>query len=168
MRSFFRSKRWFNLTLAGFSFVAIGIAILYFQNYLWLEPCPYCILQRLAFGFLGGLFLVAGIHHPKGWGAKVYAGLIGVATMLGLFLSGKHSWLQLNHSDELDSCRQTTMQIEEFLDFDFIRELLFARGDCTKIDLELFGLSIPMWTFLAFLVIGGAGIVYNWIEWKRP
>ena len=38
---------------------------LYSQHQLMLEPCPLCILQRLAVIGLGLVFLIAGLHNPS-------------------------------------------------------------------------------------------------------
>ncbi len=155
------SIRSLNLLLAGLSASALLIAYLYFERTLLLPPCPYCILQRIAFLLLGGVLLLAGVHNPRSWGQWVYALLVGVATLLGLYLSGRHSWMQLQPAPLFGACQQTTLSITEVLDFDFVRNLLSADGDCSEIEWTFLKLSIPMWTFIAFLVIGGMGVINN-------
>lgn len=162
MNEFIVSRRSLNFVLAGLSFLAIGIAYGYFQKHLWLEPCAYCILQRLIFALLGGVFLWVGIINPKGaFFRRFYAILIALVTGVGLFVSGKHSWLQLNPNDSVFSCGQNALKLNEFFDYEFLRDLLLAKGDCSSIEWTFLGLSIPMWTFITFLIIGGVGVLIN-------
>src|SRR5262249_44318333 len=65
------------INFAGFAACAGLLAYaLYSQFQLGLDPCPLCIFQRVGVAALGVVFLIAALHHPKGWGAPVYAGLI--------------------------------------------------------------------------------------------
>ena len=41
-----------------------------------MDPCPLCILQRVAFIALGVVFLVGGLHAPRGGGRWFYVGLL--------------------------------------------------------------------------------------------
>ena len=53
--------------LAGFLGCAALIAYaIYTQLYQGLEPCPLCIFQRIAYAALGLVFLVGGLHAPRG------------------------------------------------------------------------------------------------------
>ncbi len=64
------------INFAGFLLCAalLGYA-LYAQFKLGLEPCPLCIFQRIGIVALGVVFLIAALHDPRGWGARVYAAL---------------------------------------------------------------------------------------------
>ena len=79
------------VAVACASMMAYGIY--YLQEELGLEPCPMCILQRIALISIGVTALVAAIHGPRDWGLKVYSGLIIlVATMGKLGGSMLASW----------------------------------------------------------------------------
>ena len=57
------------LNFAGFAICSglMGFA-LYAQHILLLDPCPLCVLQRVAVISLAILFLLAALHNPAGGG----------------------------------------------------------------------------------------------------
>ena len=82
--------------LAGFvlSYALIGAA-LYIEHGMLMMPCPLCILQRIAFAVLGAVFLVGGLHAPRGAvGRRVYGLLALVPSVAGAWLAGRHVWIQ--------------------------------------------------------------------------
>lgn len=153
------------LLLALIALGSIAVALFYFENYLLLEPCPYCMLQR---GIILLLALLLLVNSLLLWGdrgafaARLFPLLIAIVVGFGLFVSGKHSWLQLKPGPNLGYCEQTTLAITEVFDYQIIKDLLSVEGDCSVIDWSFLGLSIPMWTFLLFLFLGVAGIYANW------
>ena len=74
MRLLFRPRVWFFLValccagLLAFAF--------YVQYALFEEPCPLCILQRVAVMWIGLVALVASIHNPGRTGRFLYAALL--------------------------------------------------------------------------------------------
>src|SRR3972149_6931641 len=76
------SRRWGSL--AGFLACAglLGFAF-YLQYVKGLQPCPLCMLQRVAVASTGLLFLLAAIHHPARVGAWIYAGLTALVSLAG-------------------------------------------------------------------------------------
>ncbi|MDG6349296.1 disulfide bond formation protein B, partial [Luteimonas sp. 8-5] len=64
---------------AGFAACAllIGYAV-FLQFSAHLEPCPLCIFQRIAFAALGVVFLLAGLHAPRGAGGRRAWGALGL------------------------------------------------------------------------------------------
>ena len=57
--------------LAGFLGCAAILAYaIHTQLNLGLEPCPLCIFQRIAYAALGLVFLVGGLHGPRGAGGR--------------------------------------------------------------------------------------------------
>ena len=58
---------------------------LYVQFVQKLEPCPFCIFQRLAFAATGVLFLLGALHGPRGAGGRrVYGVLAFIAAAVGI------------------------------------------------------------------------------------
>ena len=57
--------------LLGFAVCAalLGYAF-YVQFQLGIEPCPFCIFQRIAFASLGIVFLLGGLHAPRAPGGR--------------------------------------------------------------------------------------------------
>ncbi len=56
---------------------------LYLQHVEQQEPCPLCILQRVAFIAMMAVFLAATLHGPGRTGAIVYGGLVFVTAAIG-------------------------------------------------------------------------------------
>ena len=94
---------------AGFFLIAAACAgamgfALYAQYGLRLEPCPLCILQRVAVISIGLLALFAGLHNPRGWGFRVWSALVVLAAMAGAGVSGRQLWLQSLPADQVPQC----------------------------------------------------------------
>jgi len=66
---------------------------LYSQHVLGYEPCPLCILQRVAVIALGALFLLAWLHAPRPRGARIYAVLLGMTALIGALVAWRHLWI---------------------------------------------------------------------------
>lgn len=70
---------------AGFVCCAalLGYA-LYVEHGMLMMPCPLCILQRIAFVFMGVFFLLGAIIGPRpGWLRIVNASLVGLGAVVG-------------------------------------------------------------------------------------
>ena len=148
------------LTGLGFAYHA--------QFYLGLEPCPLCIFQRLALFGLGVIFLLATLHNPADWGAKVYGALLGLSAAAGSGISARHVWLQHLPPEETPRCGPGLDYLLETLPLsETVREVLTGSGECAQVDWTLLGLSMPQWTLLLFLGLGVVGVVGNWRQGNR-
>src|SRR2546430_16075121 len=68
----------------GFVVCAGLLAYAYYLQYVeGIEPCPLCILQRVAVAGMGVVFLIAAFHNPGRIGAHVYAALLTVLGCVG-------------------------------------------------------------------------------------
>ena len=147
--------------LLGFAVCAalLGYAF-YVQFQLGIEPCPFCIFQRIAFAALGVVFLLGAVHAPRSPRARNAWGLLAlVAAGVGMGVSGRHSWVQL-HPPEMATCAPTwNFLVEQNSWLGVVRKVLLATGDCSSIDWKFLGLSMPMWC-LVFFVAMGLGAVY--------
>ena len=77
--------RYLNLLVALICAALLGYAY-WLQYTQFLDPCPLCIFQRVAFFALGLLTLVAALHNPGRRGRTFYAVLGGFFASLGLSL----------------------------------------------------------------------------------
>ena len=68
------------------------------------DPCPLCIVQRVAYIALMVIFLVAAVHGPGRTGAMVYGGLLVVCAALGGAIAARHVWLQHLPKDRIPEC----------------------------------------------------------------
>jgi disulfide bond formation protein DsbB len=139
----------------------------YFLQYVQgLEPCPMCILQRIAIFFTACIFLLAALHNPQRWGAKVYGVLLALTTGIGAVLSMRHIWLQyFIPEDTALACGMSyDYMMEVFSPFEALTMILRGTGDCTEVVWTFLGLSIPSWTLACFLILGAVGVTRNWMR----
>lgn len=141
------------LNLLGFAAcVGLMIAALALQYAQGLEPCPLCILQRVAVMLLGAVFLLAALHNPAAVGRRLYAAISLLIAATGAAIAGRHVWLQHLPPEEVPPCGPA---MDYILDtFPLGRALgiiLRGSGDCAAVDWTWLGLSIPAWTLVAFI-----------------
>ncbi len=151
------------LNLAGFLMCAalMGYA-LYAQYFLMLEPCPLCILQRIAVVGMGLVFLLAALHNPGGVGRFAYALLLVVPMSLGAIVAGRHAWLQMLPEEQVPACGPGLDYMwENFPLADVINMVFRGSGECADVDWQLLGLSMPAWVFIAVIALGSIGIWNN-------
>lgn len=151
------------LNIAGI-LICSGLMLfaLYAQYQLQLEPCPLCILQRVAVIALGIVFLVAALHNPAGAGRYVYAVLLAIPTIFGVAVAGRHAWLQTLPADKVPACGPGLDYMLESFPFQQVVEMVFTgSGECAKVSWSFLGLSMPAWVLLWVLVLGIAGIWNN-------
>ena len=143
---------------------ALLLAWAYYLEYVeGLEPCPLCVFQRLAFLGLGVVLLIAAAHHPRGWGAKSYGGLILVAAGAGVALAVRHLYLQSLPPDQVPACGPgLDYMLDTFPLLETIGTVLAGSGECAEVQ-KVWGLTIPGWTLMGYLGIGGLGIVTNFL-----
>jgi disulfide bond formation protein DsbB len=134
--------------------VSILSVALYLQHVKNLDPCPWCIVQRLAFISTGLIALVAALHRP-GPGGTIFYALIGAATALaGAVTAGYHIHLQ---GDPKLAAACMGSPVERLLDASkigqWIPPLLQYDGPCTLKPWDLLGLSIPEWSLVGFVTL---------------
>jgi disulfide bond formation protein DsbB len=130
------------------------------QNY---EPCPLCIFQRVEMFGLGVVLLIAGLHSPKGAGARVYAALGVVVAGLGVATAGRHVYLQNLPKDQVPQCGPGLDYIfDAFPVTDAVRMIFTGSGECADINWAFLGLSMPTWVLLWFVLLGALAVVANW------
>lgn len=146
------------LTCAGLMAYA-----LYAQHGLGLEPCPLCVLQRVAVLALGGLFLVAALHPAGAIGRRVYAVLLGFVALLGSGVAGRHVWLATLPPERVPACGPgLDFMLESFPLQEALSMVLSGSGECAKVSWRLLGLSMPAWVLIALLCLGVFGFACNW------
>lgn len=147
------------MTLGCLFCIGLLSAAFYFQYIDGLEPCPLCMMQRIAVFFTGVFFLLGAIHNPKGWGSRVYGFLITAAAGCGIGVAGRHVWIQHLPPDQIPECGASFDQLIQVLPlFDAIKKILKGDGECAKIDWQWLGLSMPEWTLLAFIGLTLVGL----------
>jgi disulfide bond formation protein DsbB len=145
----------------GFLVCAGLIAFAYYLEYFeHQEPCPLCMLQRVAYIDMMIVFAVAAIHGPARRGAIMYSGLLFVMAAMGAALAARHVWLQHLPPDKVPACGPgLEYMLERFPLGEALRKILAGSGECAEATWRFLGLSIAEWS-LAWLVVLGAFAVY--------
>ncbi len=142
-----------------FSLALFGVA-LYMQHVMKLEPCPLCILQRMAVMLAGGLFLLAFLFNPRATGSKLFSSLIALVAIAGSIVSGRHIWLQNLPPEQVPSCGPGfDFIIGNFPLTDAFNMIFSGSGECAEVSWQFLGLTIPAWTLIAFVVM-------LWLAWQ--
>jgi disulfide bond formation protein DsbB len=151
------------LNLAGFFTCAgmMGFA-LYAQHVLLLDPCPLCIIQRVATISLGLVFLLAALHNPGSVGAKIYGVLVTITAGFGVGVASWHVRLQNLPADDIPSCGPGFEYIvDNFPLSDALGMIFKGSGECAEVVWRLLGLSMPTWVIIGLGGLGIAGIYNN-------
>jgi disulfide bond formation protein DsbB len=142
--------------LACAGLLAFAYYLEYFQNQ---EPCPLCILQRVAFLDMAIVFAVAAIHGPKRRGAVVYSGLLFVMAAMGAAIAGRQVWLQHLPPDKVPACGPgLEYMLERFPLGEALRKIFAGSGECAEAGWRFLGLTIAEWSLLWFVVLGALTI----------
>lgn len=154
----FRPRVWFLLVLL-FCASVLGFA-LYVQHVEFLDPCPLCVLQRIAFIWIGAIALVAVIHDPGMKGRWSYAALVALGAIAGSLVAGRHIWLQSLPPGQVPDCGMSLNYMIESLPFtEVVTTLFYGSGECAKVDWTLAGLSMPWWTLFSYVAISAATLL---------
>ncbi|HYW04186.1 MAG TPA: disulfide bond formation protein B [Gammaproteobacteria bacterium] len=154
-------RRWLNL--GGF-LVCLGLLAYayYLQTVRGLQPCPLCIMQRVAFMGLGLVFLLAAVHNPRRWGRYVYAVLLLLIAGGGAGVAIRHVYLQHLPPDMVPACGPGLGYIlQNFSPGRAIPLILRGSGECAAIHWRFLGLTIPGWSLVMFVLLGITGVVRN-------
>lgn len=151
------------INLAGFLICASLIAYaLYSQHVLGYEPCPLCIFQRVGVVALGVVFLVAALHHPRGWGRYVYAGLTAIAGLALIGVAARHVYIQSLPPGTVPACGAPLEVMLEFSPvLEVVRKVLTGSGECGNVDWTFLGLAMPAWVLIWGVVLTAGGVIGN-------
>lgn len=155
--------RWSFRTAFLLGFLAcvalLGYAI-YAEQRLNLTPCNLCILQRLAFIWMGVFFLAGGLHAPRRGGRWAYVGLVLVGAAFGVAVAVRQLWLQSLPLDQVPACGAGFSLLVEQLKMDaipfsrFVTVMLSGDGDCARVTWRFLGLTMAGWTLIWYIVLG--------------
>lgn len=145
------ARGWF-ATIAALCVGALAAALLS-QHRFDMQPCPWCVLQRLQFVAIA-LAALLGLAAPR-TGALLVSALAasGIASALWQHLVAARS----------DSCNLTLADriVSNALQLDQLLPDVFAvRASCADAAVDLLGVPYEFWSLALFVVIGvAAGLV---------
>jgi len=157
MTSIFQPRIWF--LLVALSCAALLGYALYVQHAMFLDPCPLCIFQRIAFLGIGVFALLAAIHNPGRTGRLIYTFLVLIGCAAGAAIAGRHVWLQNLPPDSVPDCGMGLNYMMDTMPFaDVLKQVLYGSGECAQIDWTFLGLSMPTWTLVWYIGLALASL----------
>ncbi|MBS7456557.1 disulfide bond formation protein B [Coralloluteibacterium stylophorae] len=147
--------------------VALLAYALYLQYVEYLDPCPLCIFQRVAFIGMAAVFALGALHGPRSRGGRMaYGALAALCAAVGIAVAGRHVWLQSLPADEVPSC--SSMGLDYMLDTfpvgEVVAKVFTGSGECAAVDWSFLGLGMPAWTLLWYVLLAGWAL---WIAARR-
>lgn len=154
MQTPFHAHRWLAAILTA-CLLAVALALIS-QHAFDIQPCPWCVLQRL-------VFLAIAIVSAIGLGLRRYripvGGLVLVLALLGTaaaawqhFVAAKSTSCNLTLADRI---------IREKLHLDRLLPSVFdARASCADAAVSLLGIPYEFWSLGLFVIVGTAAILY--------
>lgn len=156
------TRRTVNLAGAAACAGMMGFA-LYAQHGLGLEPCPLCVLQRVATVTLGLVFLLAAAVDPGRVGARAMGILIFLVAGLGATVSARQVWLQNLPPDQVPACGPGFDYIMDVFPLGEALAMVFeGSGECAEVVWRFLGLTMPGWVLVCLATLGLGGLILNW------
>ncbi len=174
MKNLVQSLQLHHGYVAGFlSCAGLMGAAYYFEYVLYLDPCPLCMLQRLATVLIGVGFLAAFFTRSKpgqygNWLLIAALLFTAAAAALGIWAADHQLWLQALPAEEVPACGPSfdymmeTMPLSELL-----KVMLHGDGNCAEVSWTLLGKSMPWWTRVAYAGYFIAALFALWKVWPR-
>jgi disulfide bond formation protein DsbB len=140
---------------------------LYFQYVLNLEPCPLCVLQRMAI-IAAGIAAALGLAVGAALGQLAAGVLALLFSLLGAGIAGWHSWLlAAPHAESLSCGRPFEWFHEDFPLSVWLPKLFAGQGDCISLDWTFLGLAIPHLSLIAFVLLIALAVLATRAAWRR-
>lgn len=123
------------------------------------EPCPLCMLQRVAYLDMMIVFAIAAIHGPARRGALIYSALLFVMAAMGGGIAARQVWLQHLPPDKVPACGPgLEYMLEQFPLGEAVRKILAGSGECAEAGWRFLGLTIAGWSLVWFVVLGALAV----------
>lgn len=136
--------------------MATGLYLQYIEHQ---EPCPMCIMQRIAYLVLMALFLVAALHKPARRGAVLYSGAMVLVAAAGAAIAARQVWLQHLPSDQVPACGPGLEYLmRKFPLYEVLQKVLAGSGECAEVGWRFLGLSIAGWSLVWFVLLAALAI----------
>jgi disulfide bond formation protein DsbB len=157
------------LNFAGFLWCAALMAYaLYAQYVLHDDPCPLCVLQRVAVIGVGLVFLLAAVVNPasramrRGFGAAVV-----IVALIGIAIAARHIYILNAPAGSVAECGASLDYMMDVLPMhEVLAKVLTGSGECAKLDWQFLGLNMPTWVLMSLVAVGTWGLAVNWFARK--
>ena len=147
MNSPLHSGRLINLFIALTCLSLLGFGY-YLQFVQDLDPCPLCILQRVAYLGIGLVCLVGFVH---GSATRIYNALALVCALAGAAVATRQVWLQHLPPERVPECGPgLDFILQAFPIFDALKLIFTGSGECAETLWTFLSLSIAEWSLFWF------------------
>lgn len=133
---------------------AVGAALVA-QHVYGMEPCPWCILQRLVFVVIALVALVGAALAGVGRAAATVLGFVlalagGAAALWQHFVAAASASCNLTFADRVVSALRLNRLLPDAFE---------ARASCADAAVSVFGLPFEFWSLALFCLIALASVV---------
>ena len=130
--------------------IAAVAAALVSQHVFDMQPCPWCVLQRLVFVVIGLIALLTWAW-PTAWGTRIGGAAIGLFALGGIAAAMWQHFVAAASG----SCNQTLAdRIVSGIGLDgWLPEIFAARANCADAAVDLWGLPYEFWSLALFVLI---------------
>ncbi len=127
-----------------------------------LEPCSLCIIDRVVVIGMAILFFIAFLHNPKRVWQLIYSLLGFLMAVIGIAVTARHLWLLQLPPEQVPECGPGLSYLIDTMPLkDALTIVLKGSSECTKNVPYFLGLSLPLWTMVAFILLAAA----SWAPW---
>ena len=141
-----------NLLGAILSFIMIGAALL-IQLIYELEPCPLCITQRIIFIVIGFIFVFFLLLKHNFITRIAHLLMLATASITGIVFSVRHIMIQEKWITVPAECGIDLNYMFENFPLTQAMNLLFkGTGDCSNIDWNFIGITLPQLALMGYLL----------------
>jgi protein dithiol:quinone oxidoreductase len=150
--------------LAGAVCLGVVGAALVSQHVYDMQPCPWCILQRMIFLSIGAVALLGMLWHSR-TGVLVCALAMDLLAALGMAAALWQHFVAASSS----SCNLTLAdRIVAATGLDGLLPEIFApRASCADAAVSLFGVPFEFWSLATFAMLGALAVLILLSGFKR-
>ena len=149
--------------------VGLGLVIgaYLFQLIGYYDPCPLCILQRWAFGFIAVCGLVLLIPNLYPLINKIILFIASLFSLGGGMIAGRQIYLQHLPADQIPTCAPPMDFLMDTLPFmELIQTILLGDGNCAEYQWR-FIFNFAEWALLFFVMIFVYNLYFIFTGFKR-
>lgn len=150
-----RSLRLLGLLCYG----AVGVALV--SQYAYdMQPCAWCVFQRLLYLVIGTIAVVATFGQPR----KLLLSLSSALVVAGSIAGMTSAWYQERVAANTFSCAQTFAdQIMTKSGLESVAPWLFGiYASCMDARVKLLGVEYAWWSMMMFALVGMLGVRVLW------
>jgi len=135
-----------------YAFTVLIIAALLIQIAHTVPPCPLCIVQRYALIMGATASLFGGVHDSRGFTRRIYAGIAGLSSLLGL-AAGIYQ-IRMSSGSQDTHVQQIQDWINAIPLSHALPGLLRGTGNCADdVHFLFLGWSMAHWTLPCFALL---------------